>query len=102
MVSIASRLARCGCPLGKICVACISLLSSFCTSWRECALFSDQACRAATYLCHFASASDTVCCSMSHVKPMKVGVDENGISFDGSQGMPSTFEMLSMSVRLYV
>ena len=98
MVSIASRLARCSCPLGKICVACISLLSSFCTSWRECALFSDQACRAAMYLCHFASTSDTVCCSMSHMKPMKVGVDENGISFDGSQGMPSMFEMLSMSV----
>ena len=96
-----SKLVRWGRPSGKICDACVSLPSSFCSSRRVCVLADAQACKAAKYLCHFVSTRATVRFSRSHVKPMKVGVDENGMSFDGSQGIPRAFEMLSMSVTPY-
>lgn len=47
-----------------------------------CVLLADHLCRADKYLCHFTSASDTVCCSKSQVKQMKVGVSMKGMSFD--------------------
>ena len=99
IVSMASRLARYGQPSGKIWEACVSLPSSFWTSCNVCVLLAAQSCRAMRYLCRFDSASETVRWSRSHVKPMKVGVAENGMSFEGSQGMS---EMLSTSVKLYV
>ena len=102
IVSMALRLARYRWPSGKIWEACVSLLSNFWTSCNVCVLLAAQSCRAMRYLCHFDSVSETVCWSRSHVKPMKVGVTENGTSFEGSQDMPKTSEMLPTSVRLYV
>ena len=101
MVSIASKLVRCGRPSGKICAACVNLLRSFCASCRVCVLLADHSCKADRYLSCFPLASNTVRHSKYQVKPMKVGVLEKGMSFDGSQGTSRVFDMLSTSAKLY-
>ena len=53
------------------------------------------------YLSCFPLASDTVQHSKYQVKPMKVGVLEKGTSFNGSQGIPRVFDMLSTFAKPY-
>ena len=98
MVSIASRLIRYGRPSGKIWAACVSFPCSFCTSWRVCAQRMFHSCMELMYFMRLRSARAMVWFGKFHVKPMKVGLSEKGISLDISHGIPSSWEMRSMSL----
>lgn len=96
--SIASRLLRYGRPSGTIWAACVNFPCNFCTSFRVCVRRAIQSWIALTYFTRLGSAKLTVRSLRSHVKPMKVGQSQNGISLDASQGIPSSCEMRSMSL----
>ena len=100
MPSMRSRDVRYGFPSRNIRAVCTSLPCSFCTSSRTCVCDNDQLSMAVMYFMHLGSESCTVQRLRSHMKPMKRGVDEKGMSFDVSHGMPSSCEMLSMSLML--
>jgi hypothetical protein len=62
---------------------------NFCTCSRSCAVVRNQSFIAFMYFKRFAVVRQTLPFSRSHVKPMKVGVEEKGVSLESSQGIPS-------------
>ena len=54
------------------------------------------------YLAYFTGVRVTVLFSISHTKPMNTGDEENRVSLEGFQGIPSWSVMQFMCLKLYV
>lgn len=66
---------------------------SFCTCSRVCAVVRNHSYIASMYFICFVVVRLTVLFSRSQVKPMKIGVEENGASLESSHGIPRWLEI---------
>ena len=76
-------------PSGMTNDAWDSRLWSFCAFSRVCVVVLNHSWIATMYLVHFAGVRATVLFLISHMKPMITSDEENRVSLEGSQGIPS-------------
>ena len=99
--SIACNEVRYALPSGMTNEAWDNCPCSFCTCSRVCAVVRNHSCIVLIYFSHFAVVKLTMLFSRFQVKPMKVGVEENGVSLESSHGIPSWLEIWLMWLISY-
>ena len=73
---------------------------SFCTCLRVCAVMHNHLCITLMYFVHFVVDKPTVLFLRFQMKSMKIGVDENGVSWESFHGIPKWSKIQLMWLKL--